>query len=307
MMKYGKFFAREIASKNDEVEIVVLVELDREEKNDSDSFKVTVEKNISIAEFPILKNHIINGKVVFPVALASELMVEATLSAYPGYFLRGFDEFKVNSGIKISEKEELKSRILIENLSSYSNELKLKVRFETLTNTGKYKNNFSVNVLLSSSRPTSKNVETETLNGEYGEKDFYEILFHGEDLQGIDEIEAIDKKGIFAFLNSKSSPSKWIKSPLRSKWVTDPFSLDCAFQAMILWTKRYLNKISLPCYLGEFRQYKNFVGNDVKVRAYIKDKIGDDIISADIYFLDKNNSLIAQIVDYRCVCTDSIK
>ena len=303
----GKFFAREIASKNDEVEIVVLVELDREEKNDSDSFKVTVEKNISIAEFPILKNHIINGKVVFPVALASELMVEATLSAYPGYFLRGFDEFKVNSGIKISEKEELKSRILIENLSSYSNELKLKVRFETLTNTGKYKNNFSVNVLLSSSRPTSKNVETETLNGEYGEKDFYEILFHGEDLQGIDEIEAIDKKGIFAFLNSKSSPSKWIKSPLRSKWVTDPFSLDCAFQAMILWTKRYLNKISLPCYLGEFRQYKNFVGNDVKVRAYIKDKIGDDIISADIYFLDKNNSLIAQIVDYRCVCTDSIK
>ena len=303
----GKFFAREIASKNNEVEIVVLVELDKEEENDSDSFKTVVEKNISVVEFPILKNHIINGKVVFPVALASELMVEATLSAYPGYFLRGFDEFKVNSGIKISETEELKSRILIENLSSYSQELKLKVRFETLTNTGKYKNNFSVNVLLSSSRPAGKNLETEILNGEYGEKDFYEILFHGKDLQGIDEIEAIDKKGIFAFLNSKSSPSKWIKNPLRSKWVTDPFSLDCAFQAMILWTKRYLGKISLPCYLGEFRQYRNFVGNDVKVRAYIKDKIGDDIVSADIYFFDKNDLLIAQIADYRCVCTDSIK
>ena len=51
----------------------------------------------------------------------------------------------------------------------------------------------------------------------------------------------------------------------------------------------------------------SFVGNDVKVRSYIKDKIGDDIVSADIYFFDKNDLLLAQIADYRCVCTDSIK
>jgi Polyketide synthase dehydratase N-terminal domain len=132
------------------------------------------------------------------------------------------------------------------------------------------------------------------------------ILFHGVALRGIKEIISYSSKGMLARISSAPSPVKWMKEPLRSKWIGDPLVLDSAFQMAIIWCFEEMGVVSLPTYSASYRQYRNKFPSEgvtalLEVREVTKRKL-----KGDFTFLDKNNVVVAQLTGYEAAMDDSL-
>lgn len=133
-------------------------------------------------------------------------------------------------------------------------------------------------------------------------------LFHGPDLQGIRQVESCYPKGIAALVNAAPQPSRWIRQPLRSSWLSDPLVMDCAFQLMILWSFHRFGAASLPCFVGRYRQYHDTFPRDgaqIIIRVTAEREHG---ATADVEFLDSHTGkLVARLEDYECVIDPSLE
>jgi hypothetical protein len=135
-----------------------------------------------------------------------------------------------------------------------------------------------------------------------------ERLFHGPDLQGIEQVGGCSPKGITALVKAAPKPGDWIKLPLRNVWLTDPLVVDCAFQLMILWSFERSGSGSLPSFAGCYRQFQDSFpreGAQIVIRVTSERNHG---ATADIEFLDRNSGkLIARLEDYECVIDPSLQ
>ncbi len=85
----------------------------------------------------------------------------------------------------------------------------------------------------------------ESLDDAYGR-----VLFHGEDLAGIERIDGVSETAIVGWCKAAPPPSAWLRQPLRSAWITNPLALDAAFQLLILWSTAVHGAGCLPCRTG---------------------------------------------------------
>jgi hypothetical protein len=135
-----------------------------------------------------------------------------------------------------------------------------------------------------------------------------ERLFHGPDLQGIEQVTGCSAKGITALVKAATQPSRWIRQPLRNIWLTDPLVMDGAFQLMILWSFERFGFGSLPSFAGRYRQFQDTFpgeGTQIVIRVTAEREHG---ASADMEFLDRNTGkLIARLEDYECVIDPSLQ
>jgi hypothetical protein len=133
-------------------------------------------------------------------------------------------------------------------------------------------------------------------------------LFHGPDLHGIERVDACSRKGISAAVKTAPPPSSWISHPLRSNWLTDPLTIDSAFQLMILWSFDRFAAGSLPCFAGRYRQFADAFPRDgaqVLVRVTSERPHG---ATADMEFLDRHTGkLIARLEEYECIIDPSLE
>jgi hypothetical protein len=129
---------------------------------------------------------------------------------------------------------------------------------------------------------------------------YRELLFHGPDLHGIEEVEGRDAWGICARLRAAPAPSAWLRHPLRQRWLADPLALDASFQLMILWGLEQHGTASLPCFAARYRQYRRAFPADGS-RAVIRvTRSGDLSAVADIEYLDAIGQVIARLEGYEC-------
>src|SRR5262249_50809139 len=133
-------------------------------------------------------------------------------------------------------------------------------------------------------------------------EDIYQnLLFHGDDLHGIEEIEGWGERGIIGRVNISPPPAEWIQRPLRQRWLADPLALDCSFQFMVVWSQERHGAPSLPCYLACYRQYQRaFPATGVRVVAHVTRDSGMHAL-ADIDYLDERGQVVARLEGYECV------
>ena len=111
---------------------------------------------------------------------------------------------------------------------------------------------------------------------------------------------------MIAKIFSAPSPEKWMKNPLRSKWIGDPLVLDSAFQMASLWCYDQKGIVSLPSYSANYRQYRsNFPSEGITAVLEVKE-IGDHKMRGDFTFLDSENVVVAQLTGYEAVMNDSL-
>jgi hypothetical protein len=139
-------------------------------------------------------------------------------------------------------------------------------------------------------------------------EDVYQnLLFHGDDLHGIEEIEGCGERGIIGRVSSSPPPSDWIQRPLRQRWLADPLVLDCSFQLMVVWSQEHRGAPSLPCHLARYRQYqRSFPAGGVRVVAYVT-RDSDLHALADIDYLDERGQVVARLEGYECVIDPALK
>jgi hypothetical protein len=135
---------------------------------------------------------------------------------------------------------------------------------------------------------------------------YRELLFHGPDLQGIQQVEGCSDQGILASVAAAPAPGEWQRQPLRGTWLADPLALDCAFQLMIVWSFENHGCGSLPAHAGRYRQYRRaFPRDGVRILAEVTRSSPSRAV-ADLWFVDRTGAVVAQMKEYECVIDASL-
>ncbi len=267
------------------------------------------ERDITIDQYPILNSHRINGIPVVPFALMTEWFAHGALHENPGLYLHGWEDMRVLNGIKLDRKHH-RIRLFISKVRR--KDAVWEVLLEIRNGIDENIIHARAKALLTESPIPAPVFQPPGFFGSNGYsrsiKEIYDrILFHGDALQGIQEISCLTDDGIVARISPSPLPKMWIKNPLRNKWVSDPLALDSAFQLASLWCFEKLGNVSLPVYGAGYRQYRShFPDLPVTVVMEVTHTKGHKI-RADFTFLDNANGVIAQLAGYEAVADETLQ
>ncbi|MCH8333735.1 polyketide synthase dehydratase domain-containing protein, partial [Candidatus Sumerlaeota bacterium] len=277
-------------------------------RNGSKKFATSFERAIDLENCRFLNSHVIGGKPVMPLSMLVEWLAHGALHDNPGFIFHGFNDLRVLKGLRLENGDPYPIRVLAskaehgETGSTVSVELRggdslatLHARAEVILGPN-LPPQTPGRIALSPTPPYSRSIDSV----------YRDVLFHGELLRGIQEIESLSEEGIVAKLASAPAPDSWMTEPPRSSWLSDPLALDAAIQLILLWTYEHHGQVSLPSFAGKYRQFRTaFPKHGVK--AVVRtEKNGGNIAMADIDFLDDAGELIARMERCECVMDPSL-
>ncbi len=275
------------------------------------SLSVSFEREIGVKQIPILKDHVLNGRAVVPLALIVEWMAHGAVHKNPGLRFHGFDDLRVLKGIILDAKETRVTRVFTGKAIKKNGpgHLSIPVEVRSTGADGKQHHHARATIHLASKLPAASGARLNTHTSPYhrpSDEIYRDLLFHGPALQGIQEVEGLSDDAITARTVPMSPPSRWLEEPLRNSWLADPLALDVAFQLMIVWSQETHQAASLPTYAGRYRQFReSFPAEGVSVVVKITGS-GDSWARADMEFLDSDGGLVARLENYDCVVDTSL-
>jgi NAD(P)-dependent dehydrogenase (short-subunit alcohol dehydrogenase family)/acyl carrier protein len=276
------------------------------------------EIEVDLERFPILRAHVLNGKVVVPMALIMEWLAQGAMHSHPGLSFSGFDDLRLLKGIVLENEEPYTVRVYAGTATRPNGHFEAPVEVRGVDASGRDRVHARAMAILVS-RPSLENIPEISggVNGlvqslnltpfEGSREELYpQYLFHGPALQCIENVEGCSDAGISAVVKTAPEPTEWIVQPLRSQWAADPLVMDGAFQLLILWSWVKHDAPSLPNGAKRYRQYvRNFPLDQVRIVARItKDKSAQAF--AEVSFFDTHGKLLAQLEDYECVIDASL-
>ena len=267
------------------------------------------EREVSVEALPVLASHVIKGHAVMPMALIVEWLAHGALHGNPGLAFHGFNDLRILKGIILPEDQPLAVRVLTGKSIKENNLYRIPVEMRSTDSAGRDALHVRAEIVLAAKLPQPEGAGREPSPQAYhrSKPEIYgELLFHGRDLQGIEQVESCSEEGIVAAVASAPAPAAWVRQPMRSAWLADPLVLDCSFQMMILWCFEQYGAGSLPSSAGRYRQYRRvFPREGVRVVARIT-RQSEHRATADLEFLDGAGKLIARLSDYECVIDASL-
>ncbi|MBW2739860.1 MAG: polyketide synthase dehydratase domain-containing protein, partial [Deltaproteobacteria bacterium] len=277
---------------------------------DEEKLSLTFKREINVKQYPVLESHILDGSPVVPFALIAEWLGHGALHDNPGLFLHGLDDIRILKGIRLEHNKKL-IRLMTGKPKKKGSifEVDVEIRdgikngIEVVHTRAKaiLTDNFSQPPILDISAYMGSKAYFRSMDEVYDK-----ILFHGVALRGIKEIISYSSKGMLARISSAPSPVKWMKEPLRSKWIGDPLVLDSAFQMAIIWCFEEMGVVSLPTYCASYRQYRNkFPSDGVTALLEVKE-VTKRKLKGNFTFLDKNNLVVAQLTGYEAAMDESL-
>jgi len=294
------------ADKNHPVEIVVGGNIIPEEKKLSLTFK----REIDIKQCPVLESHVLNGSSVVPFALIAEWLGHGALHDNPGLFLYGFDDIRILNGIKLGQNKKL-IRLMTGKSKKKGSVFEVDVELRDGMKNGIDVIHSKAKAILTDkfSQPPIVDISAYMGSNAYSrsiDEVYDKILFHGVALRGIEKIISCSSKGILARISSAPAPVKWMKEPLRNKWIGDPLVLDSAFQMAIIWCFEEMGVVSLPTYSASYRQYRNkFPSEGVTALLEVKE-VTKRKLKGDFTFLDRHNVVVAQLTGFEAAMDESL-
>jgi NAD(P)-dependent dehydrogenase (short-subunit alcohol dehydrogenase family) len=295
-----------MGDKNHPAEIVIGANIIPDEKKLSLTFK----REIDVKQYPVLESHVLDGRPVVPFALIAEWLGHGALHDNPGLFLHGLDDIRILNGIKLEHNKKL-IRLMTGKPRKKGSifEVDVEIRdgikngIEVIHTRAKaiLTDNFSQPPILDISAYMGSKAYFRSMDEVYDK-----ILFHGVALRGIKEIISYSSKGMLARISSAPSPVKWMKEPLRSKWIGDPLVLDSAFQMAIIWCFEEMGVVSLPTYSASYRQYRNKFPSEGVTALFEVKEVTKRKLKGDFTFLDKNNVVVAQLTGYEAAMDESL-
>ncbi len=228
---------------------------------------------VSVAELPVLADHVLNGRAVLPAALMMEFLALAATQRHPGLTLAGFEDFRVLRGLTLGAEERV---ALIGRAGPLRREADgLFVTTVELvseaTDSGPLRHHAHAVAILAQTLAPARPAELGAPLGSYPrtiDAAYAEVLFHGAAMQLLAGVTGLDETGIAAALAPEPLPSAWLASPPRATWLTAPGPLDAAFQLMILWSAETLGAVSLPAAVRRFRRHAG--GKPVAMRLRLR-------------------------------------
>ncbi len=267
------------------------------------------ERELSIEALPVLRSHVIAGRAVLPTALIVEWLGHAALHGNPGLAFHGFDDLRILKGVRLAEGQTWKVKVRAGKAVKQDTLYRVPVELHGTGSDGRDVLHSRATVVLVQRLPAPPESAPELAMPAYhrAKAEIYrELLFHGPDLQGIQQVEGCSDQGILATVHAAPAPADWLRQPLRSTWLAEPLALDCAFQMMIVWSFENHGCGSLPAHVGRYRQYRrSFPREGVRIFAEVT-RSSPHRVLARLWFVDKSGAVVAQVEDYECVLDASL-
>jgi len=274
------------------------------------ALNLTFQRDVSVEQYPVLKAHQLDGRPVVPLALITEWMAHGALHANPGLTLHGMDHLRLLSGITLDGPTR-KIRMMAGKAHRSNDLFEVDVEIRDGETENGDRLHSSAKAILSERLPAppvfSENGHFQPDRPVEPIEDIYQqVLFHGRELHGIQQIVRISDAGITARLATAPPPADWIHDPLRSRWIADPLILDSAFQMAIVWCHQLRGQVCLPSFAAAYRQYcRRFPQTGVSAVLEVHHCTGRKL-SGDFTFLDAEKTVLAQLKGYEAIMDPSL-
>jgi acyl transferase domain-containing protein/NAD(P)-dependent dehydrogenase (short-subunit alcohol dehydrogenase family)/acyl carrier protein len=275
----------------------------------SSDLPVAFERILSVEELPVLRSHVIAGRAVLPAALMVEWLAHGALHGNPGLAFHGFDDLRVCKGVRLTEGQNWSIKVRAGKALKRQGLYDVPTQLHGAGTDGRDVLHARATIVLAPRLPAASQAAPELAMPAYPRTraDIYrDVLFQGGDLQGLQSVDGCSDRAILATAAAAPAPSEWLRQPLRGTWLADPLVLDCAFQAMIVWSFENHGCGSLPAHVGHYRQFvRSFPRDGVRICAEVTQSNAQRAV-ADVSFLDRSGSVVAHIKDYECVIDASL-
>ncbi len=254
-----------------------------------------------------LDDHRLDGRPVFPAAMAMELMAEVVAQGWPDLQIASIRDLFVLQGIVLQDEAKT-VRVVGKAQAAAHGQTSIAVEIAGTEHPQRI--HYRGFVDLVQRLPDPPPFEPKTLTkGCALSMDLSEIyrqwLFHGPLFQGIHEVNEIGTDGIVAVLAS-SSPQGWILDDSQEPWLLDPLMLDSGFQLFVLWSREHWNMTALP---SRFRAYRHFGtprSKFVHCEVRIRPNTGSQVIHGDMVFVNSDGRVIGIMEDLEGNCTSAL-
>jgi NAD(P)-dependent dehydrogenase (short-subunit alcohol dehydrogenase family) len=297
----SRTLAAELGSSARDVEVCIL---GAGTKGKAPELRTSFERSFSLEQYPFLRAHVINGQAVLPAAVIVEWLGHGALNENAGLSFHGFEELRIFKGVRLKSGDSYGVKVLsskaVKNGDRFEVPVELRGEDEVL--------HASAKVILVNRLPKADSPGLQIATRPYPhelEKAYSDFLFHGEELRGIKSVVGVSDEGIVAEVASAPPPRSWIRQPLRDSWLADPMALDCAFQAMILWSFEKFGQGSLPSAVASYRQFQAFPKDGIRIMAKVR-QCRPSLAVADIEFISAQGELVARMEGYECTIASTL-
>jgi acyl transferase domain-containing protein len=274
------------------------------------SLPLAFERVLDRAEHPLLESHILDGRPVLPTVLILEWLAHGALHQNPGLLFHGCNDLRILHGVILDGDAAPTLRVDAGKAVKRDGFFVAAVELRGMGADGREVLHARAEMVLANQLPTAPAAAIAPSCRPYTDtpEDVYQnLLFHGPDLHGIEQIEGCGERGIIAKVRSAPPPGDWIERPLRQRWLADPLVLDCSFQMMVVWSQERRGAPSLPCHIARYRQYQRaFPATGVRVVAVVT-RDSDLHALADIDYLDERGQVVARLEGYECVIDPALR
>ncbi len=276
--------------------------------------KWTISRDINLKSNPIFKDHSIGGKPVLPAVHAMSWMIDACEQVIPGYKMSNCKNFKVLNGIvfdkTLADKYSLElEEVDCENRNYIEIEVKVSSKARSLnSNKNVSRFHYSTRVRLGNQIQKAKKLkiidfnETHNLSG----SSFYNngTLFHGTKFQGIEKLMNINEMGLT--LRCRLAKKTLSEEGQFASQDFNPFSLDIAFQGMLIWTRHFKKSGSLPLKTETVEHFRRVPFEKTFYLSMRVKSNNSTAVTADLFLHDEAALIYARIIGAEVTVSKSL-
>lgn len=270
--------------------------------------KWVVSRKINLDKSPVFHDHKIGRTSVLPAVHAISWMIDACLQKYNGFSFSSCKDFKVLNGVKFDETlADQYSLNLQETEGKDGNVAEIEVQVSS--NPGKLQRlHYSSLIRLVHEPPEVPMNNLVDLNNTHNlpGSAFYQdgTLFHGPKFQGIQQVLNISEQGL-----TLECLLPEITVPEQGPFATDnfnPFAMDLAFQAMLIWAWRFQKSGSLPLSMDMLEQFRLVPFGSKFYLSMSVNKNSPGAINANLLLHDKSGLLYSRVTGAEVTISKSL-
>src|SRR5262249_20930872 len=160
---------------------------------------------------PVLRDHVIDGRGVLPLALTLEWLAQGALQRNPGLVLCGLDDLRLLKGAVLHESRHETLAVLAGKAVRDGSGFRVPVELRGHTEGGRSLVHARGEALLADRHPQPGRRAEVPPQPPYGRATravYHDVLFHGPGLQGIERFEGLGPGGASATVRTASAPSE---------------------------------------------------------------------------------------------------
>jgi acyl transferase domain-containing protein/NAD(P)H-dependent flavin oxidoreductase YrpB (nitropropane dioxygenase family)/NAD(P)-dependent dehydrogenase (short-subunit alcohol dehydrogenase family)/acyl carrier protein len=255
-----------------------------------------------------LNDHRLDGKPVFPMAMALELMAEAAAAGWPDLHVVEMKDLQLLRGL-VLDNSPRPVRVVAKPLSSPSHD-GMEVEVSIAGVAAQDLLHYKAIARMGPGLPSSPRLDDFSLSDPVSlpfalEEMYRQWLFHGPLMAGIRDIKGIGADGIAGDL-MPSMPERCLGTNAQGSWVIDPVVLDSALQLIIVWARTHWDMTPLPARMRSYKRFGALAGQRINCQMRIKPDAAGHIVHCYIAFYGDDGQLLGLVEDAEGVCSKAL-